>query len=247
MTTSIRLASALVLATLALSACGKPKPAVSAAPHLASAASDTPSAPRPSAAPAAPVAPEADAASLSPAELADRLLAGPFSLAGLDFSDDTPLACDSKPGASDAWTVHCQARARDGERGGRPAMVEIQLYDHDVDLAMVSQPLQDHIASLNQEWALNNTPDITVTNKASGATTKMPVTCRQALGRHNSPAYCELMETPRIVVVTGVMPLHPSTRSLSMSADDTKADSSQDADHAADLGLIVIGQIGSKL
>ena len=182
-------------------------------------------------------------APVDPHTIAGRLVQpGHFDLSGQGFSTDEAITCTSG-GHNDAYAVRCDAAFHDAARNGGPAVVEIRLYDADQTLDAIDAPLKASVARMHDRWTLANTPDITVRSHATGQTRTIPGACHQALGRSNSAAYCVIMQSPRIAILTGVRPLRSSTRQLNISANGNAGDANQDVNHASDLAMFVIGQM----
>jgi hypothetical protein len=232
----VRAAATILIMALLLSACGKPHGGSAGSGSAAPAASSA-------AASAAPAAPP-----LSARALADKLLApGAFDLSAQGYPPGSQaLTCDNG-GAGDDFDIRCRALLTDNDRGGRPAIVEIQLFDHDAEFIALDTPFKDHIADLNQNWSMATTPDITVKSNRTGVSAKLPAACHQALGRRNSPAYCDIMQSPRVFIVAGVAPVHASTHTLHMGGDSSSPDQADyDTDHASDLAMLVLTQVAGQ-
>jgi hypothetical protein len=223
----------VLMAAAALAGCGKPhgpRVASSAPPAASSGAAVQATAAQPAAAP------------LSAWDLAGRLAKpGAFDLSGLGYAADGPLTCQG-PGQGDDWGARCRVSLRDNDRGGEPAVVEIQLFDRDADFDTLTAPLKSNIAAAHQHWTLTYTPDITLKVKATGVTRQLPGLCLQALGPRNSPAFCAVMLTPRILVMTGVRPIEASSHSVEIGANAVH-DANRDVRHADDLATLVLGQV----
>ena len=136
------LAAALALAVVTLSGCGKPPAPLSFGPAAAAAAA-------------------------SARELAVRLVAHPFTASALVFSAGQATICDPA-GAGEAYAWRCRVAVRDNQRGGQTTIVEVQLFDQDIDFAALKTPLTAHITSLDQNWTLDDAPDITFKSNRPG-------------------------------------------------------------------------------
>jgi hypothetical protein len=230
---------AIVLACSGLlTGCGKP-------PHSGSSSN-----PSPPASANTGVSPSATATKqsspLAAQTLADRLLASGFAPDQDGFTILHPLACEPA-GKDDEGTVRCHASFADDQRHGQPAFVEIQLFDRDVPFAQRDKPLKDHVAGLSGRWSLDIDPDITVTRKSTGVKTKLDGACHQSLGHANSPAFCAILFTPRIFIISGVKPAHSSSTSVTMAPGDGPDPNAQDINHAKELAVLLIAMIGGSL
>jgi hypothetical protein len=235
----VRLAAILVIAALALAGCGKPHP-----PQVKGGGADKSTLSQ--AAPATPAAPQTPPPSAH--ALAEKLAAPVhFDLSGQGFTPwRGPITC-APPIQGETFVMRCRAFLHDPDRGGQPAIIDIQLFDQDQDFTALDAPLKAHIESFHETWTLANTPDITVKSNRTGQTRVIPAACHQAIGRRNSPAYCTLMQTPRIFITTGVRPDHASTHTLNMNNTHGPDDASYDADHASDLAVFVMGQVSAQM
>lgn len=216
-------------AAVILSGCGK------------RAAGTSSSAAAPSAAPAAAAAPP------SAQVMAGRLVADGLAISSAGFSVDKALTCGPAD-TGEAWTYDCTLQLRDAARDGAPAIVDIRLYDHDVDFGTEDAPLKAHIAKMPGRWTLDSAPDISVTDNATGAKKALPAACHQSLGARNSAAYCSLLASPRAIIVTGVRPQSASTRQLELVAPGSSdLGSNVDVHHAETLLIMVTGEAGKDL
>ena len=172
------------------------------------------------------------------------MLADHFGLDQDGFKSLHPLAC-SGTGKDDTRAVRCQASLADGQRDGQPAFLEIQLFDRDMKFAPLDKPVKDHVASLAGKWSLDIDPSISLTTKSTGQKAKLDGECHQSLGNSNSVAFCAVLFTPRIFIITGVKPAHNSTTSVTFG--DAADRDAQDIDHAKELAVLVIAMIGRSL
>jgi hypothetical protein len=209
----------LVAAACGLGACGK-KPKPSAASSAA-------------AAPAAPL--------LSARAMADKLLGGDFA-PGDGYTVREALQCNP-PTNNEPWTLRCRALLNDPGREGRPAIVDIELYDHDTSLASDDAMMKEHIGSFGNDGTITVNPSITKRMAKTGQTITLPTDCFQALGARNSPAYCMTLANPRVIITTGVAPAHSSSRGGITISADGKDSASEDSDHASDISVMVLAMI----
>lgn len=150
-----------------------------------------------------------------------------FNINSGGFTLAQPLNCDDTPGSGDAWTKRCRAKAADAARGGKMATIEIQLFDQDANFTQFTAALTAQMHALNQTWLTEDQPNFSLKDRATGQVNKLPTDCQQALGNQDSLAVCEVLLTPRILMITTVAPQVPSTQSVSASPDpnnQTKAD-----------------------
>ena len=225
--------TALLTASLLLADCRKP-PAPAAQPNSSASA----------ASPAATSAAPASQGLLPAQTVANSLLNGGFS-APPGYSIRQALSCNP-PTAGEAWTLRCEAYLNDDQRGGEPAMAEIDLYDHDVTLQADDDRLKQHIASFPDTDSISTNPNVTETMAKTGQVVSIFTVCRQAVGSPNSPAYCIVQANPRVIIMSGVHPLHPYSRggiTFTMVDGQPKSSVSQDCDHASDLSLAVMSML----
>ncbi len=216
---------AFAMLAILLAGCGKGDDAKNA--KAANAAAQNTPATQAAATPAAP--PSAQA-------VASRLVASGIAPSQGDFTLGVPMACEpASPG--DAWVLRCRAMFYDGERNGNPAVVEIQLFDHDMDFAAADKTLKANVAALGGDWTMDTAPDISFTAKDSKTATKLAAACHQSLGQYNSNGYCAVMATPRAYLAAAVSPKNESTTKLTISTGKGKDPDQVDVDHAQALAI----------
>jgi hypothetical protein len=216
--TSIRFIAAVALLHVA-GGC-KPKPAGNAA-EAAPTSAVTPAKPFP--------------ATLS-GKTAQRLVDGDFvSPAG--YSIREKLACQQSANG-ESWGMMCRAVLTDPERGGQPAIVQIQLYDRPVDFATEELPFNTHVQSLHASATMLSSPEVSK-QMNDGSEAHVLGACHQGRGTPNSAAYCAFMPPANVaLLVVGVKPLHPASK----EEDDSDA-SPEDTKHAKDIALGLLGAI----
>ena len=96
------------------------------------------------------------------------------------------------------------------------------------------------MAKLNQNWEFDDQANFTMTDGA-GKAVQPPGDCLQELGHQNSPATCEVLLTPRILMITSVPPARRSTRTLKMG--DGQGAANEDIAHDYDLIAAVAPQL----
>jgi hypothetical protein len=199
---------------------------------------------RPSSIASSSVGAEGEPLPAPPRVVADRLLGGDF-VAPSGYTILQRLACEA-PAHGEALTIRCRALLNDQERRGQPAIVDIQLYDHDVTFAAEDAPVSAHIDALHGEDTITDNPSFTKTTK-SGHKVKLDTACHQARGRQNSPAYCTIMPNSRVMVITGVRPLHAASHGMTVSIVNgvQHNTAAEDTDHASELSLQILGVINS--
>ncbi len=178
--------------------------------------------------------------------IASQLLADHFAPNQDGFEPLHPLTC-AAAGKDGDRVVRCQASLADGQRDSQPAFLEIQLFDRDMKFAPLDKPVKDHVASLSGRWSLDIDPDITLTTKSTGQKAKLDGNCHQSLGNSNSPAFCAVLFTSRIFVITGVKPAHSTTTSITLAPGDGPDPNAEDINHAKELAVLAIALIGRSL
>jgi hypothetical protein len=185
---------------------------------------------------------------LNPEAYAKGLLAHQDALAAQEFSIKVPMNC-AKPGDPNAsFAIKCRTILNDAARGGAPAVVDVQLYDHDVTFDQEIAPVKQQIADMEQRGdnLMSSNPDLSSEDKA-GKKTVFQTSCHQVLGAKNSPAYCGMLVSPRVFVVSAVVPAEASTRQIVLSAKEgNDTDSGRDLRHGGDLaflGLVLAGAV----
>lgn len=175
----------------------------------------------------------------SPDQMATALMAARNGFGIQEFSIQTPMSCFKPDG--EAWALTCRTVLSDAKRDGRPAAVDVQIYDHDVTFASEIPKVKQRIVGMQGEGdsLIVYTPEFS-SDDPQGRKQVFETQCHQILGAKNSPAYCGMLVSPRIFVMSGVSPAEASTRDIVISAKgaDGSDSSSGDAHHAADLAFI---------
>lgn len=212
----------------ALAGCGKSDEAKNAKTVNAAARMAAPNAPAtPAAALGAPASAQA---------VASRLVTSGIAPSQGNFTLGAPMACEPASPA-DAWVMRCRAMFYDGERDSNPAVVEIQLFNHDMDFAAADKTLKANVAALGGKWTMDTAPDITFTAKDSKTETKLPAACHQSLGQDNSSGYCAVIATPRAYLAAAVSPKAESTKTLTIFTGNGNDPDQVDIDHAQALAV----------
>ena len=217
----VALTGVLLAALLALAGCGKSDEAKNTKPASAQSAAQSAS---------SAVAPATPPSALA---VARGLLARGVAPSKGGFTLGVPLACEPAS-PDDVWTMRCRAMFYDGERDNNPAVVEIQLFDRDMDFTAADKMLKANILALGGNWTMDTQPDISFAAKGSKTETKMAAACHQSLGQENSSGYCALMASPRAYLAAAVFPKNQSTRKLTISTGGDSPDE-VDIDHAEEL------------
>lgn len=193
----LRLAAHLaVIGLLGSAACHKTAPPTPDA-HASERADGDRSSGSTSAPPAA-----ADTGPIDPHAMADeiRAVTFPVGVPGFDFPDP-PVCGDAGP--NDPWVVRCAVTARDTERHA-PALIDIELYDHD----LVFEDRKAGLYAMTQAMSTNGineeAKNFTFTSP-DGAVSSIKTICYQPTGPLGSAFYL-VLPTPRVLIVTIVKP-----------------------------------------
>ncbi len=185
---------------------------------------------------------------LKAAELAARIAKpGAVDISDQGFRTTRDFACE-KPGSADAWAARCRAVYSDAARGDGPAGVEVQLFDRDVDFKALDAAITQKVENTDHQWLVSTNPKFTIKDNKTGQSRNPPTGCHQALGpQGDSPAICAFEYSPRIVVISVVQPIVPSTESMVIRTDgNTQGDESlRDVDHANDLALAALAHVSA--
>ena len=185
---------------------------------------------------------------LSPEAYAKGLLANQNAVAAQEFSIKAPMNCAKPSDPTAHFAIRCRTILSDAKRAGAPAVVDVQIYDHDVTFADEITPVKTQITDMQQrdDSLMSSNPDLSSEDKA-GKKTAFQTSCHQVLGAKNSPVYCGMLENPRIFVVSAVVPAETSTLQFVLSAKEgNDTDSSRDLRHGGDLaflGLVLAGSV----
>ena len=221
MQTKSRLILRLAVVALSLAGCGKPK-------------SDQVRPPKTSA-----TGSVVAGAAKSPDQIAAALMAARNGFAIQEFAIQTPMSCFKPDG--ETWVLTCRVVLSDAKRDGRPAAVDVQIYDHDVTFADEVPKVKQRIVGMQGQGdsLIVYTPEFS-SDDPQGHKQVFETRCHQIQGAKNSPVYCGMLVSPRIFVMSGVTPAEASTRDIVISAEgaDDSDSSSGDAHHGADLAFI---------
>ena len=75
---------------------------------------------------------------LSPEAYAKGLLANQNAVAAQEFSIKAPMNCAKPSDPTAHFAIRCRTILSDAKRAGAPAVVDVQIYDHDVNSILYS-------------------------------------------------------------------------------------------------------------
>jgi hypothetical protein len=167
--------------------------------------------------------------------IAPDVLAAQLRADGIDAAPGSgkrqALNCIRSSGGND-WAYHCVATLVDTVRGGRPAAVEIMIFNDSYDFASRDAQIKALVTRSNGRWSLDYAPEIGI--KGEGRTISLKGACHQSRGRANSPAYCLLPVASNVLIFSQAAPAEASSDEITTSQHG-ESDSFDDMAHAGTL------------
>lgn len=142
--------------------------------------------------------------------------------------------------AKNDWAYHCVATLVDAVRGGRPAVVEIMIFNNSYDFASRDAQIKAVVARLNGRWSLDYASEIGINGE--GRAISLKGACHQSRGQTNSPAYCLLPVASNVLIFSQAAPAEASSEEITTSQKG-ESDSFDDMAHAgtlASLGAVAV-------
>ena len=175
------------------------------------------------------------AASADPPQSAQALaniLAKSGIEAGSGFKVTRAMTCGKGRDPQDP-SLHCTTFLADAGRGGRPAYLEIMVFDRATDFEARAEKIKAAV-EVSGRWTIEWQPDVTLSNSKTGGSLKLPAHCYQARGDNNGDAFCLIQASNHALAFAQVKPAHPSSDSISVGKGST---SYEDTEHASDLAI----------
>ncbi len=134
--------------------------------------------------------------------------------------------------SKDDWAYHCVAALVDSMRGGRPAAVEIMIFNDTYDFVGRDAQIKALVVHLNGRWSLDYAPEVGI--NGDGRKISLKGACHQSRGRPNSPAYCLLPVARNVLIFSQAAPAEASSDEITTS-ENGESDSFDDMAHAGTL------------
>ena len=96
---------------------------------------------------------------------------------GSGFTVTRAMTCGKGRDPQDP-SLHCTTLLADAGRGGRPAYVEIMIFDRATDFEVRAEKIKAAV-EVSGRWAIEREPDVTLSNSENGTSAKLQGHCYQ--------------------------------------------------------------------